>query len=70
MDVKNKIKATAVRVRDHIGRNKVAYIAGGVAIGALTQLQINRKAFEAFLAAKGIDPMEFYLPEAFAELQS
>jgi hypothetical protein len=68
MDLKNKVKVTAVRVKNHVARHKVSYVLGGVAIGAFTQLKLNNKAFDQFLMEKGIDPNEFWMPEAYPEL--
>lgn len=66
--MKDKIKATAVRVKDHVVRNKVAYGLGVVTVAVVALQQSNRKAFYKFLEEKGIDPMEFYCPEYFEEL--
>lgn len=62
------IMSVPVRVKNHVARNKVAYAVGAVAISAIALQQRNRIEFYAFLTERGIDPMEFYCPEAFAEL--
>lgn len=66
----NHIKSTAVRVKNHVGRNKAVYFTCGVAIATLALQQRNRIDFYKFLTEKGIDPMEFYCPEMFEELNS
>jgi hypothetical protein len=70
MEIKNRIKSGAIKVKNHVVRHKCAYAFGGLAITAIALQKQQAKQFEGFLAEKGIDPMEFYLPEAFAELQS
>jgi hypothetical protein len=64
------IKKKAVSAKDHVKNNKFAYSASAVAIAAIALQQRNRIAFYAFLEEKGIDPMEYYCPEYFAELQA
>ncbi len=66
----NHFKSTARKVKNHIISYKGAYAMGAVAIAAIALQQKNRSDFYEFLAAKGIDPMEFYSPEYFAELAS
>ena len=68
--MKNKIKANARKIKNHVGRNKVAYATTTIAIGAIWLQQSNVKAFYAFLESRGIDPMEYYSPEQFEELQN
>lgn len=70
MEIKTTINNTARKVGSHLNRNKVAYAAGAVAIAAIALQQRNNNAFSGFLVDKGIDPMEFYCPEALAELAS
>lgn len=65
----NPIK-TAIKVKNHVARNKAAYMLGAVAISAIALQQRNRIAFDAFLTEKGIDLMEYYNPEYFAELNN
>lgn len=64
MEITNKIKVVAVKVKNHVGRHKAAYAFSGLAITAVVLQKTQAKAFEGFLIEKGIDPMEFYLPEA------
>lgn len=59
---------TARKARAHVNRNKATYAVGAVAVGMFALQQSNRKAFYAFLIEKGIDPMEYYNPEFYAEL--
>lgn len=64
----NKIKSGATSIKDHVKTHKFGYAASAVAIGAIALQQKNAHDFYAFLEEKGIDPMEFYCPEALAEL--
>lgn len=66
----NHFKSTARRVKNHVLSHKGTYAMGAVAIAAIALQQKNRTDFYAFLTAKGIDPMEFYMPEYFEELAS
>lgn len=68
MDIKNTIKKTAISAKNHLDRNRVAYGMGVVAVAAVALQQANLKAFYQFLEEKGIDPMEYYAPEAHQEL--
>lgn len=65
MEIKNKIKVVATRVKDHVVTHKAAYAFGGLAVTAIALQKKQSKEFDKFLTSKGIDPMEFYLPEAF-----
>ena len=66
---KNKFKTKAIEIKNHLLRNKVAYAASAVAIGAVA-LQVKRgSAFKEFLVSKGIDPDEFLNPEMLEEMQ-
>lgn len=64
----NKIKTGATSVKDHVTSHKAAYAASAIAITAIALQQKNVKDFYAFLEEKNIDPMEFYCPEALAEM--
>ena len=64
------MKNSAVRLKNHVVRNKFAYAASGVALVAIYLQQSNLKAFDAFLESKGINPMEWYDPEMLVELSS
>jgi len=66
----DRIVQTAVSFKNHVKRNKVAYLMTMVAAGAIALQQSNVKAFYAFLEEKGIDPIEFYSPEYWEELNS
>lgn len=63
-------KDGVVKIKNHIGRNKVAYAMGAVAILAIALQQSNVNAFRKFLAEKGINEMEYFNPEMFAEINS
>jgi len=66
--MKNRIIIAAVRTKNHVRRNKVAYAASAVAIAAIALQQSNTKAFYEFLESEGIDPMKYYCQEAYEEL--
>lgn len=55
------------KIKNHVAANKAAYVAGAIAIAAVALQQRNRKDFDAFLTSKGIDTLEYYCPEEFAE---
>jgi len=55
-----KIKVTALKVKNHVKRQKWAYAWGSLAIAAIVLQQRNIKEFYKFLEEKGIDPVEFY----------
>jgi hypothetical protein len=59
----NKVKEVAIKVKNHVKRNKVAYALGGVAAAAIALQQSNRKAFVEFLKEKGINPDEYFAPD-------
>lgn len=65
--MKTKAKNALVGLKNNYQDNKSAYYMGALAIAAIALQQSNRKAFYAFLVEKGIDPQEYYCPEAFAE---
>jgi hypothetical protein len=60
-------KLTLKKVKNHVVTNGVAYAMGAVAVSAIALQQFNRVGFNEFLASKGIDPEEYYCPEAYAE---
>lgn len=66
----NNFKAVALRVKNHVARQRYAYAMGLVAASAIALQQRNRIDFYAFLESKDINPMEFYCPEMFEELNS
>lgn len=68
MEIKNTIKKTAISAKNHLDRNRVAYGLGVVATAAVYLSYANTQAFYRFLEEKGIDPMEYYAPEAHQEL--
>lgn len=63
----HNIKLIPSKVKNHVASNKVAYVAGAVAIAAIALQQRNVKDFNNFLTSKGIDLDEYYLPEHFEE---
>ncbi len=66
----NRIKKIAVSAKNNVAHHKAAYTFGALAIGVLVVQQKQRKWFYEFLEEKGIDPMEFYCPEYYEELQN
>lgn len=66
----NTIKSAASKMKNHVVANKGAYIMGAVAVTAIALLECHRKGFESFLIEKGIDPLEYFVPEEFAELNN
>jgi hypothetical protein len=65
----NAVKSSTVSVKNHVVRNRAKY---AVAVTAVAFISLNKRAYsswDAFLLEKGIDPMEYYNPEYFAELQ-
>ena len=58
------------KIVNHVASHKAAYVAGAIAIAAVALQQRNRKDFDAFMISKGIDPLEYYCPEEFEELNS
>jgi hypothetical protein len=64
------IKKTAIKTKNHLNRNKTSYALGAVAIAAIALQQRNLRTFKEFLIEKGIDPIEFFTPEYYAELNS
>lgn len=62
------IKEKARRLKNHIEANKFGYGMLALAIAVAAIQQKNLKDFNEFLEEKDIDPMEFYCPEAYEEL--
>lgn len=55
------------RVKDHIISHKGSYFFGGLFVGAMAINAHASKEFTKFLIEKGIDPLEYFNPEALAE---
>lgn len=64
------IKEKARRLKNHLENNKFGYAMLALAIAAVALQQKNLKDYYEFLEEKDIDPMEFYCPEAYDELNS
>jgi hypothetical protein len=62
------IKEKARRLKNHLETNKFGYGMLALAIAAVALQQKNLKDFNEFLDDEGIDPMKFYCPEAYEEL--
>ncbi len=66
----NTVKSKAVSVKNHVDRNRGKYavlVTASVFIYLQSQAS---KQWTEFLVEKGIDPMEFFVPEYFEELNS
>ena len=63
----NRIKKTALSIKNNVKSHKAAYAMGLVAFGAIVLQQKNLKDCYAFLEEKGIDPEEYYCPESYEE---
>lgn len=66
----DKVKLNAIRFKNHVKRQKYAYIMATVATAAIALQQTNNNAFRKFLEEKGIDPTEYYCPEYYEELKN
>ena len=65
---KPAIKSKAISVKNHVNRNRGKYSA--LAPPRCSPSRYSRKQWTEFLIEKGIDPMEFFNPERFSELNS
>lgn len=70
LEMKIQVANTLRKIKDHLKRNEVTYVVGGIAVCAIILQQRNLHSFYKFLNEKGIDPMEYYCPEAFEELRN
>lgn len=66
----NPVRKSISVAKNHVVRHRGAYIMGAVAFLAIALQQHNRVEFNKFLESRDIDPMEYYNPEYFAELNS
>lgn len=62
-----KTREALRKIRNHVAANKAAYVMTAVAITATALQQRARIEHDKFLISKGIDPLEYYCPEAYAE---
>jgi hypothetical protein len=67
---KETVKEKLSLAKEHVKRQKAAYICGAIAIAAIALQQSNVKAFYEFLDAKGISRDEYLLPEYYEELNA
>jgi len=66
--MKTTIKNRALRIKNHVKNHRVAYAVGTtLALSAVVNVR-RTTAFYEFLESKSIDPMEFYCPEWYQEL--
>jgi len=66
--MKDRLKKSLRSTKDYVESHKLAVAATVVAITAIALQQANRKAFYKFLEDEGIDPMKYYCPEYYDEL--
>lgn len=62
------LKYRAIKVKNHLNRQKYAYAFAAIAVLAVQGNLRNAKAITKFLTEKGIDPLEYFCQEAFEEL--
>lgn len=67
MDRKYNIKSKFYSVRNHVHRHRGKYVALGITTMWLMLTDRNSKAWDRFLVEKGIDPLEYWCPEAYEE---
>jgi hypothetical protein len=65
MQIRNKARA----FKNHVYKHRGAYAAGTVFIVWMTCAKRVANGVDEFLESKDIDPMEFWLPEAYEEKQ-
>ena len=70
MDTNHVIRRTARRFKNHLNTHQTEYLFGVIAVAAIYLQQTSRIEMYKFLESKGIDPMEFYCPEAYEELKN
>lgn len=63
-----KIVSAPVKAVEHVGRHKGTYFMGSVAFMLLLANASASRQFTEFLVEKGIDPLEYFNPEFYAEL--
>jgi hypothetical protein len=68
--MKDKIKAGVTKLKNHYEEKKSAYVWGAIAMTAIAIQQRNIRQFYEFLGERDIDPMEFYSPEQWEELNN
>lgn len=70
--MKNRIKSTAVAVKNHLTTHAPAYVLTSIAVAAtMVWVETSRaKDLKEFLETKGIDYDEFVNPEFYAEKQA
>lgn len=67
---KPAIKAKALRIMNHVYRHRGKYAVLTTAMVFMYLQSQASKEWTEFMVEKGIDPMEFFVPEYFAELNS
>jgi hypothetical protein len=64
------MKDKIIQLKNHVYQHRVRYAIIGTAIPFLLLQHHTATQINEFLEEKGIDPMEYYLPEYFEELQA
>lgn len=62
------IKKIANSTVDHVAKHKVAYAVTATALVAFSLHRSVVKGWYEFMEEKGINPMEYYCPEAYFEM--
>lgn len=69
-ETKSKFKRAMTAAKDHVKRQKFAYLFAGTSALLLTGSIRSGRQIDEFLTEKGIDPAEYWLgPEDFEEAQ-
>lgn len=68
--MKERIKNRALRIKNHVSDNRAAYLLALLSAALLQGNYRNSKKFDAFLIGEGIDPLKFWIPEFYEELES
>jgi hypothetical protein len=65
--MKKTIKEKAISAKNHVVRHRAKYAALATLIVMLELQQISNRQWTEFLVEKGIDPLEFFVPEEYFE---
>lgn len=64
----NPVKRPARFVKNYVSNHKIAFAASLVILLWIMLQNHNSKVWDEFLEEKGIDPMEFWVPEYYEEM--
>ena len=70
MDTKTRIKSKLRSAKGHIMRHRGAYASLATTVLWMLHTYRNSKELETFLKSKDIDPLEYWNPEYYEELNS